>query len=93
MVAIFCLYPVIWPLKPKHERGFILFHKEKKMLSWVQCNSNCNGASKERRLIILCYTLKRTNFLQFVEQLTSNIDNVLSVSNRITLLAIITTSV
>ena len=37
-------------------------------------------------LVNLCYNPSRSNFIDFLEQLTLNIDNPFSVSNKITLL-------
>ena len=37
-------------------------------------------------LVNLCYNPSRSNFINFLEQLTLNIDNSISVSNKITLL-------
>ena len=37
-------------------------------------------------LVNLCYNPSRSNFIDFLEQLTLNIDNAFSVSNKITLL-------
>ena len=37
-------------------------------------------------LVNLCYNRSRSNFIDFLEQLTLNIDNAFSVSNKSTLL-------
>ena len=63
-----------------------LFDKEKNESVWVECKSTFNFSSKEKMLVNLCYNPSRSNFIDFLEQLTLNIDNAFSVSNKITLL-------
>ena len=63
-----------------------LFDKEKYESVWVECKSTFNISSKEKMLVNLCYNPSRSNFIDFLEQLTLNIDNAFSVSNKITLL-------
>ena len=53
---------------------------------WVECKSTFNISSKERMLVDLCYNPCRSNFIDFLEQLTLNMDNAFSVSNKFTLL-------
>ena len=53
---------------------------------WVECKSTFNISSKEKMLVNLCYNPSRSNFIDFLEQLTLNIDKAFSVSNKITLL-------
>ena len=63
-----------------------LFDKEKYESVWVECKSTFNISSKKKRLVNLYYNPSRSNFINFLEQLTLNIENAFSVSNKITLL-------
>ena len=73
-------------LAPKLRPDLNLFDKEKYESVWVECKSTFNISSKEKMLVNLCYNPSRSNFIDFLEQLTLNIDNAFSVSNKITLL-------
>ena len=74
-------------LAPKLRPDLNLFDKEKYESVWVECKSTFNISSKEKMLVNLCYHPSRSNFIDFLEQLTLNIDNAFSVSNKITLLS------
>ena len=71
-------------LAPKLRPDLNLFDKEKYESVWVECKSTFNISSKEKMLVNLCYNPSRSNFIDFLEQLTLNIDNAFSVSNKIT---------
>ena len=73
-------------MAPKLRPDLNLFDKEKYDSVWVECKSTFNISSKEKMLVNLCYNPSRSNFTDFLKQLTLNIDNALSVSNKITLL-------
>ena len=73
-------------LAPKLRPDLNLFDKEKYESVWVECKSTFNISSKEKILVNLCYNPSRSNFIDFLEQLTLNIGNAFSVSNKITLL-------
>ena len=73
-------------LAPKLRPDLIFFDKEKYESVLVECKSTFNISSEEKMLVYLCYNPSRLNFIDFLEQLTLNIDNALSVSNKITLL-------
>ena len=73
-------------LAPKLRPNLNLFDKEKYESVWVECKSTFNISSKEKMLVNLCYNPSRSNFIDFLKQLTLNIDNAFSVSNKITLL-------
>ena len=73
-------------LAPKLRPDLNLSDKEKYESVWVECKSTFNISSKEKMLVNLCYNPSRSNFIDFLEQLTLNIDNAFSVSNKITLL-------
>ena len=73
-------------LAPKLRPDLNLFDKEKYESVWVECKSTFNISSKEKMLVNLCYNPSRSNFIDFLEQLTLNLDNTFSVSNKITLL-------
>ena len=73
-------------LAPKLRPDLNLFDKEKYESVWVECKSTFNISSKEKMLVNLCYNPSRSNFNNFLEQLTLNIDNAFSVSYKVTLL-------
>ena len=73
-------------LAPKLRPDLNLFDLKKYESVWVECKSTFNISSKEKMLVNLCYNPSRSNFIDFLEQLTLNIDNAFSVSNKITLL-------
>ena len=73
-------------MNPKLRDDLNLILSEKFESVWVESKPNFDGVSKERMLINLCYNPNRTNFTEFLEQLTLNIDNTLSISNQIFLI-------
>ena len=77
---------ILVKLAPKLRPNLNLFDKEKYESVWVECKSTFNISSKEKMLVNLCYNPSRSNFIDFLKQLTLNIDNAFSVSNKITLL-------
>ena len=72
-------------MAPKLRPDLNLFDKEKYESVWVECKSTFNISSKEKMLVNLCYNPSKSNFIDFLDQLTLNIDNVFSVYNKITL--------
>ena len=74
-------------MAPKLRPDLNLIDKKKYESVWVECKTTFNISSKEKMLVNLCYNPSRSNFFVFfLEQLTLNIDNAFSVSNKITLL-------
>ena len=70
VVVFFLDLPIKLALKLRDDLK--LFNSEKYGSVWVDCQSSFNVGSKKKMLITLFYNPNRTNFFEFLEQLTEH---------------------